>query len=187
MRGHHIAGPGPGSQFLLRSVNYHRFYNQYFRRNGSSGKATLSFPSDLVLSAGFASVRSIEGTAGSGILATTQTAQIDWQLTGYGRRLEERPINLSLDVNGSHYTSLRDIQVKTIAGLLYGQATTEAGAPVAGAAIAVLNGAGAVVAAAVTQADGTYAVSGLAPGSYRVRMSAAGRFSGGVMERCTSS
>ena len=170
-----LQGQAQGASFSYAPSIITAFITNTSAGTVAGGKATLSFPSDLVLSAGFASVRSIEGTAGSGILATTQTAQIDWQLTGYGRRLEERPINLSLDVNGSHYTSLRDIQVKTIAGLLYGQATTEAGAPVAGAAIAVLNGAGAVVAAAVTQADGTYAVSGLAPGSYRVRMSAAGR------------
>ena len=169
-----LQGKVLGAGFEYSPVNLTAFISNNSNAAVSGGAATLNFTPDLQLASGYARARPIEGTAGSGTLAAGQNTQIDWQILSKGRHLETRPISLAIDAAGKHSTSVRNVTVQTIAGLLYGQATDESGAPVAGASITVLRG-GAVVASAATQSDGTYSVQGLSPGTYDLRMSVAGR------------
>jgi large repetitive protein len=65
------------------------------------------------------------------------------------------------------------VAIQPIANAVYGQATDGAGQPISGAVITVYSG-GNVAGTVTTQSDGTYAVGGLAPGPYRVRLQAPG-------------
>ena len=163
-----------GASFAYSPVNLTAFISNNSNAAVTRGAATLNFTPDLQLASGYTKARPIEGTSGSGTLAAGKNTQIDWQILSKGRHLDARPISLSIDSDGKHSSVVRNVTVQTIAGLLYGQATDENGNPVAGASITVLCG-GAAVASAATQSDGTYSVQGLAPGTYDLRMSVAGR------------
>ncbi len=102
------------------------------------------------------------------------TAQIDWALTANGRYTGIRQIVVKAVGAGAVAKAVTSLIVLAIPNALYGIATDTNGSPIAGATITAYF-AGTLVGTATSQSDGRYAMGGLAPGTYQLRMSAPGR------------
>ncbi len=145
------------------------FFSNVVASTVTGARATLNLLPGFQLLGGQSATKPVEYAAGSGIVPPGKTAQVDWDVIAYGRHLGTQKLSLTAGNN----TCLRDVYLTAIPNAIYGQATTDAGSPLAGAAITVYNR-GVVVAAASTQSDGRYLVSGLPPGEYTVRLSGTG-------------
>ncbi len=140
----------------------------------SGAQATLRLRPGFSLDTGETATKPIEVVAGSGVVASSATAEVDWRVKAVGRNLGTQTFSVITQVGASSVNVLRNVFLTNIPNAVYGQATDIYGVPIAGAAVTVLNG-GVQIGAATTQTDGTYAVGSLPAGTYTVRIVAAGR------------
>lgn len=139
----------------------------------TGGKATLNLTPGLRLATGQAATEAIEASAGSGQMVIGDSTQIDWLTRADARVLGPRFYSLVLNGGGTREVLSRSVAIRPIPNAVYGVATDSTGQPIVGGVITVFSG-GASVGTVTTGADGSYAIGGLQPGSYRVKLSAAG-------------
>jgi hypothetical protein len=166
-------GQAQGASYQYAPVTISGFISNTSGSPISGAIATLHTTPDFSFASGYQAAHAVEDSPGSNILSAGQTSQIDWVISSNGRNMGRRYITATVDGENSHSTVVRSLQTASIPNLLYGQATDSAGNPLVGANVTALLGAS-PVGSAVTQADGTYAIAGLAPGRYTVRISRAG-------------
>jgi hypothetical protein len=159
--------------FLYTPISLTAFFTNAGATAVTGATANLLMTPDFSLVPGYTAHHAIEDTPSAGVLTSSASTQVDWQLTTYGRYVGPRQVSLQV-TNGAVNTLRRGFTVTSIPNAVYGQATDESGAPIAGATVTVLQGS-TVVGSDVTQANGTYAVGSLPPGAYSVRLTIAGR------------
>ncbi|MDO8632161.1 MAG: T9SS type A sorting domain-containing protein [Phycisphaerales bacterium] len=150
------------------------FFSNVSGSTVTGGQATLNLRPGFSLDVGETATKPIEVGAGSGLVLSTGTAQIDWRVIADGRYLGLQPYSVTARAAGKNVTAVRNIFLTAIPNAIYGKASDQNGTVIAGAAITVYNGRF-VAGAATTQADGTYAVANLAPGTYVVKIVSVGR------------
>jgi hypothetical protein len=139
----------------------------------SGAKATVNLTPGLRFTTGQTATEPIESSAGSGQMSGGDSTQIDWLTQTDARVLGSRFYSLVLDGAGAREVLSRSVAIRPIPNAVYGVATDSKGQPISGGLITVYGGS-AVMGTVTTGADGSYAIGGLQPGTYRVKLSASG-------------
>lgn len=169
-----LTGTASGGTYEYATVPVSVFIKNIGASAFTNATATLRFrPDAYAFASGETATKTIELSTGTGTLGIGETAQLDWRLTTGARFLGEQPLKVDIEAAGALVSAIRNIFIATIPNAVYGTVTDENGTPLAGRSVEVRGGSG-VVGTATTQSDGRYAVTGLAPGPYTVRVSGGG-------------
>lgn len=160
--------------FTPTPYNIDAFFSNASGQSVDGGVAQILLTPDLEVVTGEQDTKTITQAFGPTAVAAGGSAQVNFRITSNGRTVGSRRFAVQVSAAGNIYSFLRSFSVTGIANALYGKATDDRGTAIAGAAITVFLG-DSIVGTATTQSDGRYVVDGLAPGKYRVRLSAAGQ------------